>query len=112
MACTGSDYPANPEGNAFNGIRPFSGFVSGGTDSEHYDLTKPNEAYFTGLDHIVMLAAKHGILTFLDLAETAGWLPTLRKNDLTAAYTYGQYLGRRYRHFPNVAWLNGNDFVN
>lgn len=111
VACTGRDYPANPEGSTFDGIRPFTGFVSGGTDSKHYDLTKPNEAYFARLDRVVMLAAKHGILTFLDPAETAGWLPTLRNNGLTAAYAYGQYLGGRYRRFPNVAWLHGNDFT-
>ena len=110
VSCTGRDYPANPEGSTYDGIRPFTGFVSGGTDSKHYDLTKPNEAYFTRLDHIVMLAAKHGILAFLDPVETVGWLPTLRNNGLTAAYAYGQYLGRRYKHFPNVAWLSGNDF--
>jgi len=110
VSCTGRDYPANPEGSTYDGIRPFTGFVSGGTDSKHYDLTKPNEAYFTRLDHIVMLAAKHGILAFLDPVETIGWLPTLRNNGLTTAYAYGQYLGRRYKHFPNVAWLSGNDF--
>ena len=110
VSCTGRDYPANPEGSTYDGIRPFTGFVSGGTDSKHYDLTKPNETYFTRLDHIVMLAAKHGILAFLDPVETVGWLPTLRNNGLTTAYAYGQYLGRRYKHFPNVAWLSGNDF--
>jgi hypothetical protein len=35
---------------------------------------------------------------------------TLRNNGVTAAYAYGQYLGRRYKGYPNVAWLNGNDF--
>ena len=93
-----------------DGIRPFTGYVSGGTDYTHYDLTKPNEAYFTRLDHIVTLAAKHGIWVFIDPIETIGWLVTLRNNGLTAAYAYGQYLGNRYKSFPNIAWLNGNDF--
>ena len=44
VSCTGRDYPANPEGSTYDGIRPFIGFVPGGTDSQHYDLTKPNEA--------------------------------------------------------------------
>ena len=30
-------------------IRPFTGYVPGGTDYTHYDLTKPNEACFTRL---------------------------------------------------------------
>jgi hypothetical protein len=42
--------------------------------------------------------------------ETAGWLMTLRNNGLAAANAYGQYLGNRYKKFPNVAWLSGNDF--
>ena len=110
VACAGHDFPNNMEGATPDGIRPFTGYVSGGTDYTHYDLTKPNEAYFTRLDHIVTLAAKHGIWVFIDPIETIGWLVTLRNNGLTAAYAYGQYLGNRYKSFPNVAWLNGNDF--
>ena len=110
VACAGHDFPHNIEGATPDGIRPFTGYVSGGTDYAHYDLTKPNEAYFTRLDHVVTLAAKHDIWVFIDPIETIGWLVTLRNNGLTAAYAYGQYLGRRYERFPNVAWLNGNDF--
>ena len=86
VACAGHDYPANPEGNTPDGIRPFTGFVPGGTDYTHYDLTKPNEAYFTRLDHIVTLAAKHGILVFIDPIETIGWLATLRNNGLSCCF--------------------------
>jgi hypothetical protein len=110
VACAGPDYRDNKEATAPDGIRPYTGFVSGGKDFEHYDLTKPNEAYFARLDHIVSLAAKHGLLVFIDPIETIGWLPTLRNNGLASAYSYGQYLGRRYKRFANVAWLNGNDF--
>jgi len=110
VACAGNDYPANKDGSTPDGIRPFMGYLAGGTDYTHYDLTKPSQAYFTRLDHILNLAAKHGLLVFIDPIETIGWLSTLRNNGLTAAYTYGQYLGRRYEGFPNIAWLNGNDF--
>jgi hypothetical protein len=111
VVCAGRDYPKNIYGATYDGIRPFNGFVHGGTDWTHYDLSKPNEAYFTRLDHIVELAAKHGTLIFLDPAETAGWISTLRNNGLAADYAYGRYLGNRYKKFPNVAWLNGNDFM-
>ena len=110
VACEGNDFRSNKEGTTPDGIRPFTGYVSGGTDYAHYDLTKPNEAYFTRLDHVVTLAAKHDIWVFIDPIETIGWLVTLRNNGLAAAYAYGQYLGKRYKSFPNVAWLNGNDF--
>ena len=110
VTCGGHDYPDNVNATTPDGIRPFSGFVPGGTDFEHYDLAKPDEAYFVRLDHIVQIAARHHQAVFLDPMETIGWLPVLRHNGLQAAYVYGQYLGRRYQRFANVLWLNGNDF--
>ncbi|HTT61477.1 MAG TPA: DUF4038 domain-containing protein [Bryobacteraceae bacterium] len=112
VTCAGHDYPGNVNGTTPDGLRPFTGFVPGGTDYQHYDLGKPNEAYFVRLDHIVQIAAHHHQAVFLNPMETIGWLTTLRNNGLKAAYAYGQYLGRRYKSFPNVLWLNGNDFNN
>jgi hypothetical protein len=112
VACAGNDYPTNKEGTTVDGLRPYNGFLPGGTDFAHYDLSKPNEAYFTRLDHIISIAGKHGILVFVDPIETIGWLPTLRNNGVAAAYAYGQFLGKRYKGYANVAWLNGNDFNN
>jgi hypothetical protein len=110
VACAGNDYPTNKEGITVDGVRPYNGFLPGGTDYAHYDLCKPDEAYFTRLDHIISMAGKHGILVFVDPIETIGWLPTLRNNGVPAAYAYGRYLGKRYKGFANIAWLNGNDF--
>jgi Protein of unknown function (DUF4038)/Putative collagen-binding domain of a collagenase len=110
VTCAGPDYPDNVNAATPDGMRPFSGFVPGGIDHKHYDLSKPNEAYFSRLDHIVQIAADHHQAVFLDPMETIGWLPTLRNNGVQAAYAYGQYLGRRYKRFANVLWLNGNDF--
>ena len=47
VVCAGRDYPHNIYGATVDGIRPFSGFVRGGTDWMYYDLRKPDEAYFT-----------------------------------------------------------------
>ncbi len=112
VACAGHDFPADEFATTPDGIRPFTGFLPGGTDYAHYDLSKPNEAYFTRLDHMIRLAGTHHLLVFVDPIETIGWLPTLRNNGLAAAYTYGQFLGRRYKEYANVAWLSGNDFNN
>ncbi len=68
------------DGSTYDGIRPFTGYVSGGTDTAHYDLTKPNEAYFARVDQMLTLAANHGIVVFLDPIETGQWVPTLRNN--------------------------------
>jgi len=110
VTCAGHDYPDNINGTTPDGLRPFTGFVKGGTGFQHYDLSKPNEAYFARLDHIIEIAARHHQGVFLDPMETIGWLPTLRDNGVQAAFAYGQYLGNRYKRFDNVMWLNGNDF--
>jgi hypothetical protein len=111
VLCAGRDFPDNINAATVDGILPFLGYIPGGTDYTHYDLRKPSEAYFTRLDHIVALAAKHRLFVFLAPAETNGWIPTLQNNGLAAAYSYGQYLGNRYKRFSNVGWLNGNDFI-
>src|ERR1035437_7021870 len=103
--------PYSPaDGATYDGILPFTGYVPGGTDTAHYDLTKPNEAYFARVDQMLTLAAAHHILVFLDPIETGQWLPTLRNNGLSRAAAYGRYLGNRYKHFHNILWLSGNDF--
>ncbi len=111
VANAGQNFPANVNATTPDGIRPFTALLPGGTDYTHYDLGKPNEAYFTRLDHVIDLAAKHGLLVFIAPIETMGWLPTLRNNGASAGYAYGQYVGNRYKHFSNIAWLNGNDFA-
>lgn len=110
VACAGPDFKDNLNATTPDGIRPYSGYVPGGTDFKYYDLSKPNDAYFARLDHMVQIGAKHHQAIFIDPIETIGWLPTLRNNGLKVAYAYGEYLGRRYKRFDNVLWINGNDF--
>jgi hypothetical protein len=91
----------NSDGSTFDGIPPFT------TEG---DLATPNEAYFQRADAIINLAAQHGILVILDPIETGGWLPVLRDNGVDQAYNYGVFLGNRYKDFPNLLWMSGNDF--
>ena len=112
VACAGPDYPTNTYAATPDGIRPFTAFLPGGSDYTFYDLTKPNEAYFVRLDRMLQLATKHHFAIFVDPIETIGWLPTLRRNGLNAAYRYGQFLGHRYGNYPNLVWISGNDFRN
>lgn len=92
-----------PDASTFNGILPWT--TPG-------DLTTPNEAYFAHCDRIIKLAAKHGLVVFLDPAETGGFLPVMLANGVANCYQYGQYLGDRYKKFNNIIWMSGNDFQN
>jgi hypothetical protein len=89
------------DGSTFDGIKPFT--TAG-------DLSTPNPAYFARADAMIRLAAKAGIVVFLDPIETGSWLSVLQKNGVAKARAYGRFLGKRYKGFANVVWLNGNDF--
>ena len=74
------------------------------------DLSTPNPAYFARVDAVVRMAARDGIVVFLDPIETGGWLNVLKKNGVAKDQAYGEFLGRRYKQFGNIVWWNGNDF--
>jgi hypothetical protein len=88
-------------GTTYDGIAPFT--TAG-------DLATPNPAYFERVDAMIRLAAKHHLAVFLDPIETGGWLKVLQGNGTAKAFAYGRYLGLRYRRYPNIVWLSGNDF--
>jgi hypothetical protein len=89
------------DGSTYDGILPFR---------RRNDLSTPNPAYFARADAMIRTAAKHGITVFLDPIETGGWLGVLRDSGPEKAAAYGRYLGHRYRNFPNIVWMSGNDF--
>jgi chitodextrinase len=91
------------DGATWDGVPPFT--TPG-------DFSTPNEAYFAHVDRILRLAAQYGLVVLLDPAETGGWLGTMEDNGIDKLRAYGQYLGRRYRDFPNIIWMSGNDFQN
>src|SRR6266699_2748321 len=94
------------DGTTFDSIAPFTI----GSDLSTYDLSAPNEAYFARADRMLQLAAQYGFLVILDPAETGSWLSVLQSNGLDKSRAYGQYLGARYKDFPNIVWMSGNDF--
>jgi hypothetical protein len=99
--------PANA--SLLNGTLPFTNTING---TGLYDLTTHNEAYFAYLDQIINLAATNGIEVMLDPIETGGWLTTMLANGTNNCRAYGQYLGNRYKNFPNIIWSSGNDYQN
>jgi hypothetical protein len=90
-----------PDGSTYDGIRPFK---------REGDLSTPTDAYFARADAMLRLAAKYRMAVFLDPIETGGWLDVLGDNGLSKAYAFGRYLGSRYKKFPNIVWMSGNDF--
>jgi len=93
-------------GRDVNGNNPFTSTLSGG----YYDLTTPNEAYWSHVDYIVQQAAANGLQCMFTPLDQGGWTQTSLVNGTTRCQQYGQFLGNRYRNYPNIIWEFGNDF--
>ena len=89
------------DGSTWDGVAPFT--TAG-------DLSTPNEQYFARVDQVVRLAGRYGLVVILDPAETGSWLGTLVANGVDKDRAYGRYLGERYKGFPNIVWMSGNDY--
>jgi hypothetical protein len=77
------------------------------------DPLRPNEAYFAHVDWVIRKAEEKGL--FIGLLPTWGdkvdkrWGvgPVIFNKE--NAYKYGQWIGTRYKDFPNIIWINGGD---
>lgn len=77
------------------------------------DPLKPDEAYFEHVDWVIRKAQEKGI--FIGLLPT--WGDKVDKKwgvgpvifNPENAFTYGQWIGNRYKNFPNIIWINGGD---
>jgi hypothetical protein len=102
LLCT-SYTGCSSSGTTYDGIAPFKGTSSN-------PFADPDPAFFKRVDDMINLAAVHGITVFLDPSETGGWLSQIDQAGATNDFNYGVYLGNRYKNFPNIIWLSGNDF--
>ncbi len=74
---------------------------------------RPNEKYFSHIDSVIRIAGSKGL--FIGLLPT--WGDKVDKQwglgpvifDVQNAYKYGQWIGNRYKDFPNIIWINGGD---
>lgn len=77
------------------------------------DPLQPNEAYFAHIDWVINKAMEKGI--FIGLLPTWGdkvdkqWGVGPMIFNPKNAYGYGQWIGNRYKDFPNIIWINGGD---
>jgi Protein of unknown function (DUF4038)/Putative collagen-binding domain of a collagenase len=78
------------------------------------DPTKPNEAYFKYVDTLIRLAAKYNL--YMALLPT--WGDKVFKNtwgvgpeifNATNAYSFGKWIGDRYKDYTNIIWVIGGD---
>ena len=78
------------------------------------DPTKCNDAYFKYVDTLIDLAAKHNL--YIALLPT--WGDKVFKNkwgrgseifNESNAYTYGKWIGNRYKNRTNIIWVIGGD---
>ena len=95
-------------GRDINGNNPFVSTLSGG----YYDLTTPNNAYWSHVDYIVQTAAANGLQCLFTPLDQGGWSNTASVNGNARLFQYGQFLGNRYKNYPNIIWNMGNDFQN
>ncbi len=98
-----SYYANNPPRNAY-GDAPFT---------SEGDFATPNERYFAHVDYVVSKAAEKGLLLLMTPSYLGccgdGWLQHMRNSGTAKLARYGEYLGNRYRAFPNILWVNGGD---
>lgn len=103
------------DGTTFDGIAPFT---SGSLSAATADLSTPdtsNGGYWQRVDAMLQAAQAYGITVFANPCETAGMLASLTNATNTASSNakctgYGQFLGNRYKTYPNIVWLFGNDW--
>ena len=95
----------NAPNNVYN-VSPFTGRV----------FTSPRELYFAHLDSIVWLAHTKRIVLQLypcylgyGCAASEGWCPSVDTTAADSMKWWGQYVGNRYKNFPNILWGIGGD---
>jgi len=90
----------HPDGNSsLLGVSPFI----------DRDATKPNEAYFKNVDHVVNRANQLGLV--MGLVAAKSWHVSKHQEqvfDAKNAYTFGKFLGARYKDNA-VLWYVGGD---
>ena len=79
------------------------------------DFSTPNEAYFAHAEWVVQRAREMGFLVLLAPAyigarnTNEGWYREMAANGPDKLRDYGRYVGKRFREFDNIIWVEGGD---
>jgi hypothetical protein len=101
----------DPRWSNVYGDVPFSKKLRGGA----FDFTEPNDRYWQHVDWVVREAYRYGITILAVPAYLGyrlgdqGWADQMIDNGEERLWEYGQWLGNRYRDYPNLVWVMGGD---
>ncbi|MGA8223698.1 MAG: DUF4038 domain-containing protein [Candidatus Acidiferrales bacterium] len=78
------------------------------------DFTHEDAKYWAHVDDVIRRAAAHGITValspaFVGLYSPGGYLASYLNSSDDVMIAYGQFLGNRYKTFPNIIWGLGGD---
>jgi hypothetical protein len=97
-------FSVNPPANYY-GESPFSGKA----------FTSINEKYFAHADSVIEFAGRENIAVLLAPLYLGygcgdeGWCAEVKNASVSELYSWGKYIGERYRKFNNIIWLIGGD---
>ncbi|NOJ43708.1 apiosidase-like domain-containing protein [Bradyrhizobium australiense] len=80
------------------------------------DFSTPNDRYFDHAERILRDAAQKGFLVLLAPAYIGasggdeGWYREMEACGPEKLRDYGRYVGKRFKHFKNIIWVNVGDY--
>ncbi len=91
--------------------------VYGETPFVDRDVTKPNEAFWQNVDHVVQQSLKKELYLAILPAWARTYIEPGKGNaedkifsaNPSGSYTYGKFLGNRYKEYSNIVWVLGGD---
>ena len=74
------------------------------------DPAHPNPQFFDRVEKLLLAANRHGIV--LAMLPTWGYyVMEARRFTEESAFSYGKYLGERFKDHPNLVWVSGGDRI-
>lgn len=101
-----------PQADAY-GHLPFTSTIAGGA---YTNLLSVNPLYYTNADYVIQRAGYYGMNVFLyPLYDgygggAQGWYADMAGNGTSALYQFGQFVGNRYKSFPNIVYVGAGDY--
>jgi hypothetical protein len=78
-------------------------------------FTTPNEKYFEHADYVIRAAAQRNIVVLLAPlylgydCKDEGWCAEVKAASANDMYSWGLFIGKRYKDFGNIIWVIGGD---